>query len=455
MDAKLVLYALWVAPLAIAALLQLPLAIRMFLVVFIWRYLRLIIGILSSMTLRPVQIPQNPSYRPLDVTVIIPTVEPFGQEFEETVKSALRNEAGQIIVVTTTQQALDRALPFCSAHGSKVRLLLAPRANKRFQMACGLAHIDPIRFPIVVFADDHVTWPARFLRSVLAPFEDRNVGGVACEKRVARRYSGVFSAADLLAFFGCLYLERHNFDLAASNNMDGSVFVISGRTAAYRSSILCNDSFLSELLTETWLWGRVTRLPEDDNCLTRWLVNHGWSTRFIRGSQARIETTIGVVGGYKKFWNQLLRWTRTTWRSNSTSLFADRTVWRTAPWGVYCIFLTSFTNFALPTDAALLFLASKATGSGGVPFAPSTGLMLMALWVFASKLVKTWQFYLRNPRDIVYIPFAIMFSYFHSIVKLWSLLTLTDTRWGSREGPVKYVSKEVVVIQPRSRAVLT
>jgi hypothetical protein len=268
---------------------------------------------------------------------------------------------------------------------------------------------------------------------VLAAFEDDAVGGVGTQKRVTRQHTKFLSVSDIINFLGCLYLQRHNFDLAATNGVDGSVFVISGRTAAYRSRIVCDEKFLDDFVSETWWWGSVSRLPEDDNFLTRWLVNHNWKIRFITGPSATIETTIGFEGGWPRWNTQVLRWTRTTWRSNLTSLFAEtRVVWWSQPWGVYAIYLTSFFNFALLIDPMLIWLAHNTAvefgKSGKIGTYPMIGV------IFVSKVVKTLPHYRRNPEDIVYLPLAIGFSYLHSLIKLYCLLTAHNTSWGTRPG---------------------
>lgn len=73
---------------------------------------------------------------------------------------------------------------------------------------------------ITVLCDDHVFWPHGFLPHILAPFENRNIGSVGTCKRVRRVRQG-FNSADFWNFIGALYLERQNFDVTATNQLDG------------------------------------------------------------------------------------------------------------------------------------------------------------------------------------------------------------------------------------------
>ena len=259
-----------------------------------------------------------------------------------------------------------------------------------------------------------------------------NVGAVGTCKRVRRSPRG-FSFAGFWNFIGSLYLERHNFEIAASNHIDGGVFVISGRTSAHRTAILQDSDFIHGFQNEYFFFGLVGPLNvDDDNFITRWMVNHGWKIRIQYSEGARIETTLGE---YPKYLSQCLRWVRTTWRSNFTSLFLDRTVWRTQPWSIYAVYLTSFVNFALFYDSALfLTLWFALDQSEDQPLDKKVALTYLGLWIFLSKLVKPFPYFWRCPQDLIYLPGYILFGYFHSFIKLYALFTFWNKDWGGRKG---------------------
>lgn len=135
---------------------------------------------------------------------------------------------------------------------------------------------------IVCWADDNVQWPFTFLKSALAPFEDEKVGLVGTVKRVKRDRSGGLMA-NILNYIGCIYLERHNFECTATYNVDGGVFVISGRTALARRSTVDSKEFQTAFLSEYWSSPFQTVGPmkvDDDNFITRYMVKNGWKTVF-------------------------------------------------------------------------------------------------------------------------------------------------------------------------------
>src|SRR5579859_5470733 len=87
-----------------------------------------------------------------------------------------------------------------------------------------------------------------------------------------------FAERRIYGFLGALYLERRNFDCAATTHMDGGVPCMSGRTVAYRTHILQDEQFTGGFTDEKWWFGQYQLNADDDNFITRWMVSHGWET---------------------------------------------------------------------------------------------------------------------------------------------------------------------------------
>jgi len=51
-----------------------------------------------------------------------------------------------------------------------------------------------------------------------------------------------------------------------------------------------------------------------------------------------------------------------------------------------------------------------------------------------SKFIKLVTHLVRYPVDILLWPVSILFGWFHGCIKMYALLTLSETTWGSREG---------------------
>ncbi|KAL9636307.1 MAG: hypothetical protein Q9164_002908 [Protoblastenia rupestris] len=137
---------------------------------------------------------------------------------------------------------------------------------------------------ITVFADDDVFWPPTFSTYMLASFEDPKVGA-------AGGYCSLDWPSDLnyWDFISICYLERWNFEIAATAHVDGGIPCLSGRTFAVRTNIVQSQKFISDFTTENWL-GRVSLLAaDDDNFITRWMVNNDWKIVVQCAKEAQID----------------------------------------------------------------------------------------------------------------------------------------------------------------------
>jgi cellulose synthase/poly-beta-1,6-N-acetylglucosamine synthase-like glycosyltransferase len=275
-------------------------------------------------TFKPIPIPENPTLRPSDVTVILPTLDGEGEELERTIASILQNKPKEIILVTIDENMhkAERTMNKMPASIYKrIRCMSVKQANKRRQMARAIPEVTT---EIIVFADDDVTWPVRTLQWMLAPFEDKKYGGVVTCQRLRRAENPTFSQR-IYGFLGALYLERRNFDCAATTHMDGGVPCLSGRTCAYRTSILQDVKFTNGFTNEKWWFGQYQLNADDDNFLTRWMVSHHHETYMQYHPECEVLTTLEDNPNFLK---QCLRWARSNWRSNITSMFTERDIWR-------------------------------------------------------------------------------------------------------------------------------
>jgi len=269
--------------------------------------------------LRPIRIPENPQFFSKDVTVIIPSLEGDGPELFDTIQSILATEPYEIILVTVDAQ-LPRAQLMIKRMGtSRVRAMSVPHPNKRWQM---VRAIPEVHTDITIFADDDVTWPLTLLPWILAPFEDERYGGVGTNQRL-RRATAPSIQQRAHGFLGALYLERRNFDCGSCMYMDGGLPCLSGRTVAYRTKILKDKSFIYEFTHELWM-SKYQLHADDDNFLTRWMYSRGWKIWYQYHKEAEVLTTLE---DNPKFWRQCLRWVRSNWRSNLTSMFREK-IWR-------------------------------------------------------------------------------------------------------------------------------
>ena len=290
--------------------------------VSLYRYFRLVVNLFAFSRLRPIPIPEVPRLTSQDVTVVIPSIEGDGEVLWETIRSILATEPFEIILVTIDANLTQAQLMIKHMGTSKVKIRSVSYPNKRRQMVCAL---PDIRTDITVFADDDVLWPPKLLPWMLAPLEDASYGGVGTNQRLRRAEAPTLQQR-VYGYLNALYLERRNFDCASCMYMDGGLPCLSGRTVAYRSNILKDKAFIDGFTREVWL-GRYQLNADDDNFITRWLVSHDKKIGYQYHKEAEILTTLEDNPNFVK---QCLRWSRSNWRSNITSMFCERHIWRLA-----------------------------------------------------------------------------------------------------------------------------
>ncbi|ESZ95304.1 glycosyltransferase family 2 protein [Sclerotinia borealis F-4128] len=404
-----------------------------FVFLFVFKFLKTFVHLFSYNFLSAYKVPTlHPSVLPSDVTVIIPSVGDFGEEFTETVLSILDNNPAKIIISTVgthkliqSRRVIEGILRIQRLPGRKIEVVAIHQPNKRAQ--CVHASLT-VATDIIAYADDHVFWPPTFLRSVLAEFEDFNVGIVGTCKRVIRQPGDNWSDS-IRNFLACLYLDRHNYEMTSTYNLDGGVWVISERTNLIRTDIVQSLEYRQKYLSETFLGAGPVNC-DDDNFTTRYMVNHGWKTVFHNRPEAMIRTTLGTTGGWLKFSQQLIRWAPSIWRSHSKSLFVDGRCWKDYPWTSYSMFFSNLINISIIYDP-LLFL----TLFNSEFYTDDNHAGAYLFWaLFLSRLVKPWPYYMRHKTEMWWaVPVEFLFGYIHGAFRLLALLTCRDISSAGRD----------------------
>lgn len=396
-------------------------------VIGFYRYLWYLIRIAAWQTYRPIPIPQNPTYTAEeDVTIIVPTID-AGEEFKEAAHSWLVGKPKEIIIITEEKMLGPLQQLANSVDPERIRVLTVPYANKRLQMSHGIKNTTT---DIIVFADDDAIWPPTMLPCMLAPFEDQQVGGVGTSQRV-QPVGPKMTVWEVLA---AMRLSIRNIEIASSTHIDGGIPCLSGRTAAYRTVILKDPDFLHGFTHDYWL-GKYHLNSGDDKFLTRWMVSHGWNTYVQVCKEAELLSTMKPNW---RFLKQVLRWTRNTWRSDLRSLFMERYIWTSHPYTAYTMVDKLFNPYTLLAGPVLViylcFQSTKAVGDGGYHLPWWNIICSYIVWLSATRTAKLLPHLWQRPQDIIHVPAFILFGYYFAIMKIYALLTLHETGWGTRAG---------------------
>lgn len=110
------------------------------------------------------------------MSIIVPTID-TEHTFTESVRLWLANNPKELIIVTIPRDVLrveELLKPISEFDAGKIRVLVAPRANKREQLIRGIKEANG---SILALVDDDTFWPHDMvLAYLLAPFEDERVG---------------------------------------------------------------------------------------------------------------------------------------------------------------------------------------------------------------------------------------------------------------------------------------
>jgi hypothetical protein len=406
-----------------------------------------------------------------DCTVIVPTVGPHGNRvFGEMVTAILINGPARLIFSTNTITATEQvegilpvvladieagAATYQKQHGlgkhkvtTDIQVLNANVFNKRQQV---VRAFEKVETEILVMVDDTAIWTPNFLLATLPAFESEKVGFVGTRKWVKRLehprdptvnfLMGLWKqyVAGFWNTIGALYLVRHNFEIRATNAADGGVFCVSGRSSLIRTEIVAKDQFKNAFLNEYVLrfddrfpgWGPVT--ADDDNFITRWVINHGWDVKIQSSKEATMTTTLGTYP--LKFPDQCKRWSRTTFRQNPIALFVDRTAWLKWPLTCWTTLLPWMYNAALIWDTLAVYTLT-CTNWYAQSIHRAAMLCTLVGFIWLSKLVKTIPWFWEYPMDFLLyfmIPAYPLFAYWHSLLKVYTAFTFWDLAWSGRK----------------------
>ncbi|KAF1352243.1 nucleotide-diphospho-sugar transferase [Delphinella strobiligena] len=391
-----------------------------FFILVAFRYTRLVVNLYYYYTFQSRRLASDPRFTPEDVSVVVPTKFSNPPEHIQCIRQILACGPREVVVVTADCRVDDvcRSL-FAANLLSQVILLSVEKLEKRQQMTTALR--KAVSGDICCFADDDVQWPSTFLPTMLACFEDESVGAAGPSQRV-QRFPNASGFVNLWNFLGVCYLERRNFMTGATNHVDGSVSTLSGRTSFYLTKVIQNQDFFDYFLHSD--------NHDDDKNLTRWTFIRGWKIALQFDPAARIETTLET--DCMGFLNQCARWSRGHWRGNFRVMQSTSYWWNVHRYSLYQTYIGQFQTPAFAWDGFMTYALLQAIAGHSI-FQWHCIFSLWVSWAFFTKIVKIIPHFMRNKKDLVWLPFMIGFSYFHGVLNLYCLWTKESKGWGAKK----------------------
>jgi cellulose synthase/poly-beta-1,6-N-acetylglucosamine synthase-like glycosyltransferase len=289
---------------------------------------------------------------------------------------------------------------------ARVNVLMISEPGKRPALRLGWEHATA---PLVALVDSDTIWAGDVADRVCEPFEDERIWGVGTRQNV-------WEPQSLLERFTDVFLDLRYFDENASQTALGrAVSCLSGRTAVYRLKFLRANG--EEFLAETF--AGVPCNSGDDKRLTSLLLEQGGLTYMQRS--ARVWSTFPP--DFPTFFKQRVRWARNTWRSDFRA-FYRRWVFR-KPFLAYTMADKMVSGFTLLLSP--IFMVLLVTRRHWMTAA------LLFLWWMVSRTAKNLPHILRNPQDLMIMPFYVAMSFVMAMIKIWALLSIRTQKWLTRK----------------------
>ena len=111
-----------------------------FIFVFLFRYVRLVGNLIAFTSYRATAVLDRPNLTGRDVTVIIPTLAPYGKDLKECINSVQANGPAKTIIVTAGPENRDRLFEYICLHPN-VTITHCDTPNKRLQICKALPEV--------------------------------------------------------------------------------------------------------------------------------------------------------------------------------------------------------------------------------------------------------------------------------------------------------------------------
>jgi hyaluronan synthase len=342
------------------------------------------------------------------VTVVAPCFREHHLVLRAAVRSWLAAGAQDVVLVFPLDEEENRVRAAGAFAGDpRVRFAVTANPEKRYGLSVG---IRAARAGIVVLSDSDTLWERDLLRNLLRPFSDPRVGGIGTRQRVLDARSSVWRrATDWM-------LDAKYLTYIPAMARSGGVSCLSGRTVAYRRSILLE--VLPELTSETFFGRRC--ISGDDGRLTWLVLNKGYKTTYQQNAVAWTMMPDTARG----FFKQRIRWSRNAWRCYLRAigrgwLFRQPLITR----------VSVLQGLLAPFSLSIGFVFVGLTIARG-DFV-STAVWLT--WITTGRGIRAIDHLRQTPRDVFLLPFmtALILGAM-TVVRFYTALTMNRQAWITR-----------------------
>jgi cellulose synthase/poly-beta-1,6-N-acetylglucosamine synthase-like glycosyltransferase len=340
------------------------------------------------------------------VSVVVPSYREDPDILLRCLRSWLDQGPTEVIIVLDVGDE-EAAARLQTIRDPRLRVLIYEHSGKRSALGVGMR---AARCELIVLSDSDTSWTPGLLDAVQMPFIDPSVGGVGTQQNVYQRQTSVWRrTADWL-----VNLRYH--DYVPAMGRAGAVACLSGRTAAYRRSII--QPLVPHLENEFFLGRRC--IAGDDGRLTWLVLSAGYKT--VHQSSAKALSMFPDT--FRAFFKQRIRWSRNSYRCYLTSIYKGW-LWKqplVTKVTVLQILLTPVTMGI--TMGYLLFSRLEFTWSGG---------LLALSWLLLGRAIRGYSHLKQHPRDLLILPvLALVVIGVALPIKLYAFFTMNKQGWLTR-----------------------
>ncbi|PPK91977.1 cellulose synthase/poly-beta-1,6-N-acetylglucosamine synthase-like glycosyltransferase [Kineococcus xinjiangensis] len=339
-------------------------------------------------------------------SVVVPSYREDPRILQDCARNWLSQDPGELIVVVdVADEECQRLL--AEIDDPRLQVIVYRHEGKRSALGVG---IRAARNEVVVLADSDTMWTDGLLRNVQMPFADPMVGAVSTQQNVYQRTSSVWRRiADWM-------VNLRYYDYVPVMGRRGAVACVSGRTAAYRRSVVM--PVLPNLEHEFFLGRRC--IAGDDGRLTWLVLASGYKT--VHQSSARAISMF--PDSFRAFVKQRVRWSRNSARTYLTAL------WKGWLWKMPVITIVTVLQILLTpvtmgmTLAYLVFSRLELTPAG---------FALAAAWLLVGRGIRSFSHLRRHPQEILLLPlYALVVILVALPIKAYAIVTMNKQGWLTR-----------------------
>ncbi|MBT4277960.1 glycosyltransferase [Candidatus Falkowbacteria bacterium] len=342
------------------------------------------------------------------LSIVVPVYNEDINLFKRALESWKQNNPNEIIAVIdyTDTDCINEFKKFQLENQEFCKLIITEKPGKREALSDGIKIAE---YNIIALVDSDTIWEPNIKNTLLAPFEDPEVGGVGPRQDVLK--------IDTLArkLFNIHIDHRYYDEMTYLATVADGLTCISGRTALYRAAAI--KSLTDSLDNETFLGTKC--ISGDDKCLTRLVQQDGWKVRYQNNALVLTPGSADLLTLLK----QQIRWTRNTYRSDLISL-SSKWIWKREKFLAFHM-LDRFTQPFTLVLGPIYFIFSIIWGHWLV-----AGILL--LWWHFSRGIKLYPHLRNNPSSILILPIYIITTYLLAVLKIYAMVTIRQQGWITR-----------------------